>query len=61
MHSVSLNTPLLISPHGGKEYNPFPPALLRRSGYAKAKGESLPRFGGGWEGGCMHEKYKKTH
>jgi hypothetical protein len=25
MHSLSLNTPLLISPHRGKDHNPFPP------------------------------------
>jgi hypothetical protein len=39
MHSVSLNTPLLISPHGGKEHNPFPlggkPAPTEASGAGK--------------------------
>jgi len=44
MHSVSIFTPLLIFPHGGKEYNSF--SLFKNA----SSGAPSP-LGEGWEGG----------
>jgi hypothetical protein len=38
MESMFISTPFLTFPQGGRN-NPFPRALLRRSGYAKARGK----------------------
>jgi hypothetical protein len=51
MNSISIFTPLLISPHGGKEYNSFIQRKNALSGAPSPLGE-------GWDGGANY--YIKT-
>ena len=49
MHSVSLHTPLLISPQGGKEFTPsplgeVPIAIGREGGWIELKSTRKDRF-----------------